>query len=87
MLTDIELSFIIRGMETKKQKQLSVKEIESVLDMSYPTALKFAAENGIFIETETGRGKWYVDRDIVQARINRELVTAQQKQIKLEMLG
>ena len=46
---------------------LTINDVETILGISYPTALALAKDTGTM-----NRGKWYIPADVVAARIDEE---------------
>ena len=45
--------------------ELTITQLQKVMNWSYPTALKFATING-----EMRDGKWYVPADVIQYQVD-----------------
>ena len=50
------------------EKRLSILQVQEVLRWSYPTALKWAKDNGEKV-IEAGREKWYVPAHVVAIEV------------------
>lgn len=67
-----------RGMN---REEFTVEDIQYILGLSYPTALKMASKNGISRDR-----KWFVPAEVVQKWVDREIAEVQRKQFRLEFL-
>lgn len=61
---------------------LTIKQIQKILDMSYPTALALAQSTGTAID-----GKWFVPDEAVASRIasEKQRVEKMEQRLRLEL--
>ena len=78
-LTLVKLSSIIQGMSG-----LNINQLQQILDLSYPTALKFAQENGE--RDDSGYGRWFVPVEVVADILNKEQANLNRRRTMLEGL-
>ena len=59
------------GYDSSMKKQtLTIRQIQNVMDWSYPTALKFATESGTKNDNEYGPDMWLVPIEAIEQKIN-----------------
>jgi predicted site-specific integrase-resolvase len=55
--------------------ELDVTQVKEILELSYPTALKFAREHGRLDPAMSSRGKWLVPAEKVREFLESERAT------------
>ena len=68
------------------EKQLSIRQVQHVMQWSYPTALKWVQKRGKIVDVGIASGKWFVPVDALSLEVDKQEKEASETRQRLNTI-